>query len=743
MAEAASDVVDAGAVLAAINEDFLCCAICLERYSAPKILPCQHTFCKKCLVKLAEKRAPNALMCPTCNRSVGVPVRDLQSNFFMSSLLDKIPEKLEVVTPRVCEFCEENEVTSICVECRQYSCTPCTRVHKKTKTTKCHQVLSLREYQEAKKKPFAVKPLQFCDVHTENQLKYYCDTCQTPICMECTIIDHRVPEHKHRYIKQVADEYIKELKVKVGKLKVKADEVETSKIFAKTTCQKLKSRCEEEEAKINKETDEILEDLRRQMEAVKQKKERLVDELKTEYTAKVKNMEIKVDDLEMKHGNIVSTCSYLETLVQHGSPGQILSAKQVYQQQINGLITMETKSPIVPDAIEFKPHQGKETVGLLKVNVCPQNCSLDNIPKQLIKGDTATLIVTTRDNEGKQVVPSQVVKARVTKPDGSSDDIKVQDNNDGTHTLMVHGNIDGKYKVSVTIDNQPIPGTPAQINVIKGLVKTIGREGSGQGEYNTPRGVTVNKNGDIVTADYENKRLQITDKNGNHKNIMKIENCTPIDVCTFNDKYYMTDFTNKQVVISDMDGHVVKQFSEHMKDPLCIAIRPVDGMVYVSDWHGEVGDERDKDGHWIRKYTKNGDYIKSFGGYGNNPGQFKGPKYMAVDNQGILFVGDFDNDCIQVFNTNDEYIYSFKCSGHGEGQIYGPRGIAIDNEGYVYVADLNNKVQKFDRSGCFICRIDKDTDGLNRPSGIVLTDDVPCRIVVADKGNDCVKIFAQ
>ncbi|XP_077867797.1 tripartite motif-containing protein 3-like [Saccoglossus kowalevskii] len=470
MGTAASDAGGPSAVLEELNEDFLSCAICLERYSDPKILPCQHTFCKKCLVQLAEKRAPNTLMCPTCNRSVGVPVRDLQSNFFMSSLLDKVPEKPEAVSPQKCEFCDKNEVSSICVECEQYYCTTCIKVHNKSKVARSHKILSVKEYHEVnKKKPFAVQPLQYCDVHIENQLKYYCDTCQTPICIECTIIDHKIPKHSNRCIKEVADEYSDELKGKVRKLKVKADEAETSKMSAKAACEKLNACCKEEEEKINKKTDEILADLRRHMEVVEQKKKKLVEELKTEYTARVKNMEIKVDELEMKHGNIVSTCSYLETLVQHGNPGQILSAKQVYQQRMDELITIETKPEIVPDLVEFKAHPGKDAIGMLATNACHQNCSVDNIPKQLIKGDTATLMVTTRDNQGKQVIPRQVVKARVTKPDGSYEDIKVQDNNDGTHTVMVHGEIYGEYKVSMTIDNQPIPGTPSLINVIEGF----------------------------------------------------------------------------------------------------------------------------------------------------------------------------------------------------------------------------------------------------------------------------------
>ena len=33
----------------------LCCAICLEQFREPKVLPCLHTYCKGCLVKLVKR----------------------------------------------------------------------------------------------------------------------------------------------------------------------------------------------------------------------------------------------------------------------------------------------------------------------------------------------------------------------------------------------------------------------------------------------------------------------------------------------------------------------------------------------------------------------------------------------------------------------------------------------------------------------------------------------------------------
>ena len=43
------------------------CTVCLELFTEPKVLPCCHTFCKKCLEGILEKaEEKEKLVCPQC-----------------------------------------------------------------------------------------------------------------------------------------------------------------------------------------------------------------------------------------------------------------------------------------------------------------------------------------------------------------------------------------------------------------------------------------------------------------------------------------------------------------------------------------------------------------------------------------------------------------------------------------------------------------------------------------------------
>ncbi|XP_070613504.1 E3 ubiquitin-protein ligase SH3RF1 isoform X1 [Erythrolamprus reginae] len=76
--------------------DLLECPVCLERLDASaKVLPCQHTFCKRCLLGIVNSR--NELRCPECRTLVDCNVDDLPNNILLVRLLDGIkqrPQKL-------------------------------------------------------------------------------------------------------------------------------------------------------------------------------------------------------------------------------------------------------------------------------------------------------------------------------------------------------------------------------------------------------------------------------------------------------------------------------------------------------------------------------------------------------------------------------------------------------------------------------------------------------------------------
>ena len=69
-----------------LNE-LLECSVCLDRLDATsKVLPCQHTFCRRCLEEIVSTK--HELRCPECRFLVEMRVEDLPSNILLIRLLE-------------------------------------------------------------------------------------------------------------------------------------------------------------------------------------------------------------------------------------------------------------------------------------------------------------------------------------------------------------------------------------------------------------------------------------------------------------------------------------------------------------------------------------------------------------------------------------------------------------------------------------------------------------------------------
>ncbi|XP_019626969.1 PREDICTED: tripartite motif-containing protein 3-like [Branchiostoma belcheri] len=69
----------------------LSCSICLELFTRPKVLPCQHTFCQDCLQDHAGRGG--TFQCPICRRQVRLPpqgVAGLPDNHLVTSLCERL-----------------------------------------------------------------------------------------------------------------------------------------------------------------------------------------------------------------------------------------------------------------------------------------------------------------------------------------------------------------------------------------------------------------------------------------------------------------------------------------------------------------------------------------------------------------------------------------------------------------------------------------------------------------------------
>ena len=117
------------------------CSICAEEFTDPRILPCVHTFCLKCLEQIGlNKRPGENLPCPVCRSVFKIPdagIQGIPKNFFMESLLDM--HRLSKLDPKtLCDACLEDDSVKekpsalmMCIECKQKLCDNCGRCHKR------------------------------------------------------------------------------------------------------------------------------------------------------------------------------------------------------------------------------------------------------------------------------------------------------------------------------------------------------------------------------------------------------------------------------------------------------------------------------------------------------------------------------------------------------------------------------------------------------------------------------------
>lgn len=80
----------------ALNE-LLECSVCLERLDhTSKVLPCQHTFCRRCLDEIVSTK--KELRCPECRTLVSYRVEDLPANILLIRLLEGLKHANQIVS---------------------------------------------------------------------------------------------------------------------------------------------------------------------------------------------------------------------------------------------------------------------------------------------------------------------------------------------------------------------------------------------------------------------------------------------------------------------------------------------------------------------------------------------------------------------------------------------------------------------------------------------------------------------
>ncbi len=183
-----------------------------------------------------------------------------------------------------------------------------------------------------------------------------------------------------------------------------------------------------------------------------------------------------------------------------------------------------------------------------------------------------------------------------------------------------------------------------------------GGNGSDNGQFDFPRGMTITPSGNVFVADTNNNRIQKFSLSG----------------------------VFLSVIGRKGEGH------GEFQEPTGIATDSI-GNLYVADSTNQRIQKLKADGTFLAEWK------------GPDPG-FYGPHDIATGSDNSIYVVDEGNARIVKFSMDGRVLAVWGTRGEGDGQFKSPTSVAVDTSNdRVYVADpQNRRIQIFDTKGDFI-----------------------------------------
>lgn len=182
---------------------------------------------------------------------------------------------------------------------------------------------------------------------------------------------------------------------------------------------------------------------------------------------------------------------------------------------------------------------------------------------------------------------------------------------------------------------------------------------------------------------------------------------------------YLTHTARHELIKVTLDGEVVwtrgypeqagvYQSAEEYK-PTAVAFAP-NGDIYVTDGYGKF---------WVHQYNSKGEYIRSWGGKGGEPGKLNNPHGIWVDSRPltplVVVVADRGNKRLQTFTLDGKHI------GFITDEMRLPSNIDQRGDALV-VADLSGKVTILDKENKVVAHLGDNPDPKMRATNKITPD---------------------
>nr|XP_034337378.1 uncharacterized protein LOC117680598 [Crassostrea gigas] len=531
-----------------------------------------------------------------------------------------------------CDLCETAIVHSYCDLCHVNLCKPCILDH------------ILDEYDKHRIVPFKHRRLTLiypkCETHQQETCKYQCKDCNNIyVCSCCTASE----QHRGHIFEEITNIY-----------KIKKESIEKDR--------------EELENLLTPQYKEIALDLENQLanldggyEKLTKEMSRLGEEWHRQIDIVINKMKTEIDEIKMKHEDILK--KHLD---------EVLQTQSFIKQTLVALREMEKSTEISP-TIEYRSNVEMLSRHLDKICVTMPTF----IPKPIDRkklfsmfGVITPLSTTKEENVLSPNQPNASIRVLLDEPE-----------------LVATLQTGYGYLRSVTYEKEDRIWTSGETRYIKCfnveglLLKTIEIK-TRSGEW--PRDIAVDRNGDLLYCDWENRTVCRV-KNGQTEKLIILQGWKPSKLCVSYSGELIVSMTSddethskvirysgaseKQTIQYDDKGKPLysgnsfsKYIIENRNHDICVVDYGARAVVVVN----QVGKLQFRfAGH--PSVTKKYPFV---------------PRGITTDSQSRIVITDYGNHCINILDKKGQFIrYIDNCD------LSYPFGLCVDKNDNLFVCE--------------------------------------------------------
>lgn len=551
-----------------------------------------------------------------------------------------------------------------------------------------HQVIVL----EANTESVTIHKPLYCSVHATENLKYFCYSCETPVCNECLIVDHKGTEHRYEIISEAEKHMRTEVEKLLQDTRSKVDHCDAENTKLETSLQELQQQHDSARDAIKETYDTIT-------SVIEKRREQCMSDLKALH----KEREIKIMEqfhqIEKSVEQMEYCAGFTRKLLDNGNGPEILSLKKMISQQLKTLIGTIPKVNVnysleFISSIKKLDELAPELFGKFRTEstVSPKETtpppSLPGMPPMLSASKNMS-----HNGTGSTITSSVTASSPISLPTSMQSSFDGDISGFGKTFPLIPANL-----------MQPESPTPPIVPSVTGPPV------NSMLEYNIQRLASINA---------ESSSVDLTDSSLTQNAIPS--STFSLDNMLSSDQNVMKNLESLLKIGSDMTNGsslnsfgMMDSYNTHPSATSPILQAPSSLLGLNDDIKLSVfsqfrsNDSSNLNGSGRAKATPMQIRVK-FGALGPARGQFNSPHGFCLGLDEEIIVADTNNHRIEVFEKNGSFKFHFGVPGKEEGQLWFPRKVAVmrTNSKFV-VCDRGNersRMQIFTKNGHYIKKI--------------------------------------